>query len=106
MALATAAILGIGSLAGAETNEVDRWLLLGATLLYVLGVQVPTIAINIPLNNRLQALETAAMDDVAMEEARQAFEPRWNRWNVIRTVAACAAQSGPDDARRTAEGKY
>jgi len=49
-----------------------------------------TVRTRVPLNNRLQALEVDSMEDVAIEEARQAFEPRWNRWNVIRTVAACA----------------
>lgn len=90
VALVAAAILGIGSFAGAATAELDRWLLLMATLVYVLGVQAPTISVNVPLNNRLQSLEVDSMDDVATEEARAAFEPRWYRWNVIRTVAACA----------------
>ena len=90
VALVAAAILGIGSFAGAATEELERWLLLVATLVYVLGVQAPTIVVNVPLNNQLQSLEVEAMDDVATEAARQAFEPRWNRWNVIRTMAACA----------------
>jgi uncharacterized membrane protein len=88
VALVVAAILGIGSFAGAATTELDRWLLFVATLVYLLGVQAPTILVNVPLNNGLQSLMVDSMDDVATVEARGAFEARWNRWNVIRTVAA------------------
>ncbi len=84
LALVAAAVLGVGRLAGLE-----RWLLLGATLAYLLGVQLPTIAVNIPLNNRLQALDVDRLTDDAATAARRAFEPRWNRWNVARTLVAC-----------------
>ncbi len=38
--------------------------------------------------NQLQALDLETMDDGALAQARSAFEPRWNRWNRIRTVVA------------------
>jgi D-alanyl-D-alanine carboxypeptidase len=86
--VAMLAVLGLGlwSLTG-----VDRTLLLGAGALYLVGVQVPTLAINVPLNNRVQGLDVDALDAPALGEARAAFETRWNRWNVIRTVLAVAA---------------
>ena len=84
IALIITAALGIGHL-----DATGRWLLIVCTLAYLLGVQLPTFIINVPLNNRLQSLDVDAMDEVAQEAARQAFEGRWNRWNSFRTVVSC-----------------
>ena len=62
--------------------------LIAAALVFLLGVQLPTATINIPLNNTVQSLEIDAMDETALEVARQDFESRWNTWNSIRTVLA------------------
>ncbi len=71
-----------------QVEGASRLLLVGAGLIYVLGVQLPTATINIPLNNQLQAIELDTMAELELANARQAFEPRWNRWNAIRTVLA------------------
>jgi uncharacterized membrane protein len=81
--LAVAAVLGLWSLDGA-----DRLLLVVAATLYLLGVQLPTFIVNVPLNNQLQALALDGLEEPAQASARRAFEPRWNRWNAIRTVVA------------------
>jgi len=81
VSLIAAAALGIGGLTGA-----GRVFLLAAALVYLFGVQLPTLAVNVPLNNRLQRLDTEAADAAALREARRSFESRWNRWNVFRTV--------------------
>lgn len=86
IALIIAAALGVGHL-----DPTERWLLIVSTLVYLLGVQLPTFTINIPLNNELQSLDVDTMDESAQEAARKAFEGRWNRWNAIRTVASCLA---------------
>ena len=83
VALVVAAVLGIGQLDGG-----GRLLLLIATGTYVLGVQVPTIAINVPLNNTLQTLDVDRVKATTHAGARREFEPRWNRWNTIRTALA------------------
>ena len=83
VALLASAAIGIGKLDG-----TGRLLMIAAVLLYLLGVQLPTITINIPLNNTVQTLEIDAMDETAQAAARQDFESRWNRWNSIRTVLA------------------
>lgn len=83
IALVTAAVLGIGRLAG-----IDLLLLLAATLAYLFGVQLPTIVINIPLNNKLQTVDVDAANAATREAARKAFEPRWIQWNAFRTVFA------------------
>ena len=83
VALLAAAALGFGQLDG-----TGRLLIIGAVLVYLLGVQLPTVTINVPLNNTVQTLEIDSMDDTARAAARQDFESRWNRWNSIRTVLA------------------
>ena len=81
--LITSAVLGFGQLDG-----IGRLLIILATLVYILGIQLPTITINVPLNNKLQTLDVDAMNEPAQKAARNDFEPRWNRWNSIRTVLA------------------
>ncbi len=78
-----AAGLGLGRLEGAQ-----RLLLISAPLVYILGVQWSTFTMNVPLNNRLQALNVETMDEAALKAARMGFEPSWNRWNLIRTPFA------------------
>ena len=78
--IATAA-LSIGQLSG-----TDLLLLIFAILVYLLGVQLPTIIINIPLNNKIQAHDVDLLNEKARKLAREDFEPRWNRWNSIRTI--------------------
>lgn len=84
LALLVAAALGWSQLEGLE-----RAVLLAAGGVYLLGVQVPTFAFNIPLNNRLQSLEVADMEPAAQEALRAEFEGRWVRSNTARTLLAC-----------------
>ncbi|MBK1724495.1 hypothetical protein CKO23_20050 [Thiocystis violacea] len=86
--VAVAAVLGLWSLDGA-----DRLLLVVATTLYLLGAQLPTFMVNVPLNNQIQSLDPDGLDEPAQTSARRAFEPRWNRWNAIRTVMASLASA-------------
>ena len=88
VALVTAAVLGIGQLDGA-----GRLLMIFAALAYLAGVQLPTVTINIPLNNKLQTLDVDAMNETTRKAARKDFEPRWNLWNSIRTAFASLASA-------------
>ena len=81
--LLTASVLGFWSLGG-----VDYLLLIAAAVLYLLGVQWPTAAINIPLNNWLQRQDLDSLTDSAISDARVLFEGRWIKWNLIRTIFA------------------
>ena len=83
VAAVAAAGLGFGQLDGAQ-----RLLLISAPIIYILGVQLSTFTINVPLNNQLQSLNVDAMDEEALKTARMDFEPGWNRWNLIRTPFA------------------
>lgn len=81
--LLTSALVGMVQLDG-----VDCLLVIIAAAIYLLGVQLPTFTINVPLNNQLQMQNLDAMTEPALREARMNFEPRWVRWNSIRTVFA------------------
>ena len=89
VALIVAAVLSFWHLAGLEQVVV-----VAAALASVFLVQLPTMKINIPLNNEVQSLDFFTLDDAAVSQTREAFEPRWNHWNVIRTVVSCAILSG------------
>ncbi len=79
-ALVVAAALGIGQL-----DPFGRTLIICAVFVYLVGVQLPTFTINVPLNDMLQTLDVDVMSEEGRRAARDEFEPRWNRWNAIRT---------------------
>ena len=83
LSLTAVSVLGLWVLGGA-----DRPLLIAAALLYLLCVQLPTATINIPLNTELQKLDSRTISETMRKRARDGFEPRWNRWNAIRTACA------------------
>ena len=64
------------------------YLLIFASILYLLGVQLPTFRFNIPLNNTLQNLDIESLEESEATLSRVDFEIPWNRWNKIRTVNA------------------
>ena len=77
------ALLGLSRLHG-----VDVVALLLTGLTYLVGVQLPTIFINLPLNKSLQAVDTELAEVEELSGARARFESRWNRANRIRTAVA------------------
>lgn len=81
--LLASTVLGIWQLEG-----VDRVLLIVACTIYLFGVQVPTVAINVPLNNHLQSQDLETMTAAELQNIKAEFEYRWLRWNAIRTVLA------------------
>jgi uncharacterized membrane protein len=82
-ALATALHLG-----GGERGSVLPWI--GGALALAIAVLVITFTINVPLNNELDAAgEPGATTDAT--GARQRFEAKWVRWNVVRAAASAAA---------------
>jgi len=81
--LVIATALGSNSLDG-----FGKILIYTALIFFIMGVQLPTIFINVPLNNHIQTLDVEALTDSAKKVARRNFEPRWVMWNRIRTVFA------------------
>jgi uncharacterized membrane protein len=84
-------VIAAAGLGAAYAAGPARWATVAAAAVYVLGVQLPTIAVHIPLNNQLQAIDVASLSADERRVARLGFEPRWNRWNVVRTVLAVVA---------------
>lgn len=83
LAILASTMIGIWRLEG-----LDIGLLIFACAMYLLGVHLPTITINIPLNNRLQSLDLGVASDSELQVITELFESRWLRWNTIRTVVA------------------
>ena len=81
--LLVSTVLGIWQLEG-----LDKILLIVACAIYLLGVHLPTITINIPLNNHIQAQDLETMTAPELLKTKAEFETRWLRWNTIRTVLA------------------
>lgn len=89
LAVLASLVLGLGELDGGR-----RVLLVAAAALYLVGVQVPTVAVNVPLNNAIQAVDVHTLDAPQARLARERFEARWNRWNAIRTAFGALATLG------------
>jgi uncharacterized membrane protein len=83
LTLLAATLLGVFQL-----PDGDRMLIIIAALIYFLGVQLPTVRINVPLNNELQKLHPTTMSESTYKHARDNFERTWNRWNLIRTACS------------------
>ena len=71
-----------------QPDGLTRGLLIAASALYLLGVQVQTARVHIPLNNEIQTVDAEAVGEAEQKQARERFEARWNRSNRIRTVIA------------------
>jgi uncharacterized membrane protein len=74
-----------------EPSSGIFWYLLIATLVYLIGSIAVTFACNIPLNNSLEIfnLNSSSLEEIKVKRA--AFESRWNRLNMIRTISSSIA---------------
>jgi uncharacterized membrane protein len=61
--------------------------LVGA-LLYVVGCVLVTVVFNVPLNNKLKAVDPESSDGASLWSA---YLTTWTAWNTVRTVASLAA---------------
>jgi uncharacterized membrane protein len=83
LVLLATTVLGIWELQG-----LDLFLLVAACAIYFFGVQVPTVTINIPINNHLQSQDLETIYQSELLATIEMFESRWLRWNTIRTIVA------------------
>ena len=82
-----ASLLAVTAIGIAAADAPVTLLLGAATALYVVGVQAPTMLVNVPLNNRLQAADLDAAPSHVVDDLRTAYEGRWTRWNRVRSIA-------------------
>lgn len=72
-------------------NGARFWLLVGAFVIYTIGVTGVTIFGNVPLNNRLDRLEMQTASAREISDARKNHETVWNNLNTVRTVSSTLA---------------
>lgn len=60
------------------------WVIAGLVL-YVVGAYVITFAVNVPMNDALEAGKGSAAS------LRETFEDKWTRWNHVRSVLTTSA---------------
>lgn len=80
IALAVIAILDLSDPAALAT--------LAGSLLYVVGMFIVTVALNVPLNNALEATDADSSDGAAMWGR---YMRRWTVWNHVRTLSCTGA---------------
>ena len=66
------------------------WLVVLASVLYLVGGFLLTILVNVPLNNELATVNPDAPARV-LAEARATYEGPWNFWNGVRAVFSILA---------------
>lgn len=79
-----------GVLAVKAGQTLSGRLLLGAGVVYLVGGLVLTMLINVPMNEVLAAT-TVPADRAAAAEIWAAYSPRWQLFNILRTVASGVA---------------
>ncbi|MEC9345346.1 MAG: anthrone oxygenase family protein [Pseudomonadota bacterium] len=85
-------VLGVLLAAGAVSGwfEGSRTLLVLAGTIYVAGMFGVTVAFNVPLNNRLDAVVAGSPEAAGVWTH---YLARWTVWNHVRTVACCVASA-------------
>jgi uncharacterized membrane protein len=70
-----------------QPATVRFWILLAATLIYVIGTFGVTILGNVPLNDALAKfnMQSASIEDISRQRIK--FEGPWNKLHTIRTIA-------------------
>ena len=58
-----------------------------AGILYVLGVMLPTLMANVPLNEGLALIEIP-LEPAAAQDVWQQYSAPWQDWNMVRTLVA------------------
>jgi uncharacterized membrane protein len=88
VAILATTILGFQNLVTSQNNLL--WL---ASAFYLIGVQLTTARINIPLNNELQNMNLFTLEESELAMFRLKFDKQWNRWNRFRCFNAIISVS-------------
>jgi len=72
----------------AQYGQPSFFPVLAALVFYLFGTMGVTIMGNVPLNDTLDVINLSIQDEYALKEIRTLWEPRWNRFHLIRTVCS------------------
>jgi uncharacterized membrane protein len=82
--------LAVGVVAVVRLDQPNGWILLAGAVFGVAGLVV-TMAFNIPLNDRLAALDPAALSAGDAAQQWQSYLTAWTAWNHVRTATGVLA---------------
>lgn len=83
--------LGLASTLEFQNSKLTFYLLLGSTLIYLVGTVGITGMGNVPLNDQLEVLNLNDMNLDELSKFREHYELKWNKYHLIRTVCAVLA---------------
>jgi uncharacterized membrane protein len=87
----TPALLAVTCVLAAKQDKTRSASLFAASAaLYGLGAFLVTALVNVPMNEALAQID-ARIDRQAADEIWQAYSPRWQIWNTVRTIASGGA---------------
>ncbi|OZE95778.1 MULTISPECIES: anthrone oxygenase family protein [Nocardiaceae] len=86
--LGAAAAAVTAAVASVASGGDSRTLVVAGAVVYVVGCVAMTIAINVPLNDSLAAVDPSSSQGAAVWAD---YLTRWTRWNHARTAAAALA---------------
>ena len=80
------AMLTLASIYGFHSDKLAFGLMLAAAISYAIGTFGVTALGNVPLNDKLDALNLADLQTTKLAEFRSYYESDWNRLHLIRTA--------------------
>jgi len=80
--------LSIASIYEFHHNTLVFWLMLAASVFYLVGTVGVTAIGNVPLNSQLEALQLKGIVSAQLIEFRKYYEMNWNKLHLIRTIFA------------------
>ena len=80
--------LSIGSIYQFNTSNTAFWLMLMASIIYLIGTVGVTGLGNVPLNDQLEVLKLPELSSTRLTDFRHYYESNWNRLHWIRTIFA------------------
>lgn len=80
--------LSIASIYQFHISKITFWLMLTASIFYLLGTVGVTALGNVPLNDQLDLLKLTEINSDKITAFRKFYETKWNRLHLIRTAFA------------------
>jgi len=81
-------LLAISTVLLFDIHSPKFYLILAASLSYIIGVFIITGIQNVPLNNQLASIDLSIASEKSIKLMREAFERPWVFWNNIRTFCS------------------